>query len=166
MRYLTEVEIPEKDKNLGKYLRAAIKHKDTGELYRGPSILSSHFETRQHHGLGPEHEAGFIDKRDPKVFISREDAAKRGAGSETTENLSSWGKYRRAIGLRPDDPDAAGGSLSSGDLAPKNSIIGNLRRLNLREKKDFMIAFRQKIDAKRLAPTRSGSKGGSADGGE
>ena len=32
------------------------------------------------------------------------------------------------------------------------------------EREDPAISFRKKIDAKRLVPTRSGSKGGSADG--
>jgi hypothetical protein len=34
----------------------------------------------------------------------------------------------------------------------------------IKEKEDPMITNRKKVDAKRLVPTRSGSKGGSAGG--
>ena len=40
------------------------------------------------------------------------------------------------------------------------------RKKTLKEfKEDAMIAFRRKVDAKRLVPSRSGSTGGDASGG-
>ena len=40
------------------------------------------------------------------------------------------------------------------------------RKKTLKEfKEDAMIAFRRKVDTKRLVPSRSGSKGGDAGGG-
>ncbi len=36
--------------------------------------------------------------------------------------------------------------------------------LSEKQKEDIMISFRKKIDAKRLVPSRSGSKGGNGGG--
>lgn len=44
--------------------------------------------------------------------------------------------------------------------------INRSKKKTLKEfKEDAMITFRRKVDAKRLVPSRSGSKGGDAAGG-
>jgi hypothetical protein len=147
--------------NIRKYLVPAIQH-ESGKIIRG-GRLDSHSEIRERnfdkHNPGRlKGEAGYVDRRNPDRFMSREQAAEHGADPESTGNLSGPELYAKEMGFRPK-------SIDTTDLNTR-SRIGNFLKRNLGEKKDFMIAFRQKIDAKRLAPTRSGSKGGSADGDE
>jgi hypothetical protein len=147
--------------NIRRYLVPAIKHV-SGLVVRG-GRLDSHMNVRERnsdkHNPGLlKGEAGYVDRRYPDKFMTRDQAAEHGADPESTGNLSGPELYAKEMGFRTK-------SIDSTDLNTR-SRIGNFLKLNLGEKKDFMIAFRQKIDAKRLAPTRSGSKGGSADGDE
>lgn len=139
-------------------LLPAIKH-ESGKLHIGKRG-EDHSEIREKHAdeNGPlKGEAGFYDPL-KKSFMSRKEAAQHaprpGSSGESTEFLTY------------DEREARKKRQEGGDSTDRMSDMQRMRRYGTFEETDPMLAFRKKVDAKRLTPTRASSKGGSGgDGG-
>jgi hypothetical protein len=181
MKTLLEFILEQQEKRpLYQRMLPAIKYKD-GHVARG-TRTDEHEDVRRkmEHKYDPrDGEAGFWHP-DKKEFISREEASKyapRGGYADSSsfrtadEKERTKEKVKRRSGFRT----ASAGSMSSADrLGSSYNFISAHRASKYGAKNEFQfgegkedpaISFRKKVDAKRLVPTRSGSKGGNLDEG-
>jgi len=139
-------------------LLPAIQH--PGGKIRTGKRGEDHSEIREKHAdeEGPmKGEAGFYDPKERK-FLSRKEAAQHapraGASGESTEFLTH------------DEREARAKRQKGIDTTDTMSDLQRMRKYGtFEESEDPAVAFRKKVDAKRLVPSRSGSKGGDASGG-
>lgn len=160
MKLFREFILEEEDtKPVRLRLLPAIKH-PSGKIRTGKRG-EDHSEIREKHmdEEGPmKGEAGFYDPKERK-FLTRKEAAqhapRQGASGESTEFLTHDEREARTARLR--------GRVDTTDTM---SDIQRMRRYGTfeEEAEDPAISFRKKLDAKRLVPARSGSKGGDAAG--
>jgi hypothetical protein len=148
MKHLRE----EDEKPLRLRLLPAIRHPD-GTIRTGKRGYD-HSEIRDRYAdeEGPmKGEAGFYDIKE-KAFLSRSEASKH--APRPTTSVDSTGFLTR------DEKEARKKRQEGGDSTDQMSPTQRMRKYGtFEEQSNPMIRFRQKIDAKRLVPTRSGSKG-------
>lgn len=173
--------LSEEKRPLYQRILPAIKYKD-GHVAKG-SRTDEHEDIRRkmEHKYDPrEGEAGFWHP-DKKEFVSRQDAsslAPRGgyADSSSFRTADEKEKTKMKVKRRGEFKTASAGSMSSGDRLGKSYDLISAHRAGKygaknefqfgEGKEDPAVIFRKKVDAKRLVPSRSGSKGGDASGGD
>ena len=173
--------LSEEKRPLYQRILPAIRYKD-GHVAKG-SRTDEHEDIRRkmEHKYDPrEGEAGFWHP-DKKEFVSRKDAsslAPRGGYADSSSFRTSDEKEKTKLKVkrRKDFRTTSAGSMSSADrLGSSYDLISAHRAGKYGAKNEFQfgegkedpaISFRKKVDAKRLVPSRSGSKGGDASGGD
>jgi len=170
MKTLLEFISEETKAPLYQRIRPAIKYPD-GFVAKGSRGMD-HKEVRERHShkYDPrEGEAGFWHP-DKKEFMNRSDAAKlaprRGASGESTEFLTHGEREARQRRQNRNPRGSASSYDMMSDLVRAvRARKGGDPEFRFEQKEDPAISFRKKVDAKRLVPTRSGSKGGNLDEG-